>query len=328
MASIRQRADKWQARVTRKGYPAEVRSFATRGEAARWAKQTEAAMDLGVHRHHGPDSEVTLRDLLERYALQVSPSKRGYRDEVIRIRAMQRSKMAGFSLANLSPSVVAAFRDERLQRVKAGAVIRDLSLLSSVINHARREWGLAVENPCERVKKPATPEGRSRILDAAERVRLLDALEPLGRRSPLLLPLVKLALATAMRRGELLGLEWAHISLERQVAFLPTTKNGRSRHVPLSREALAVLSALPRTEGVAKVFPVSACAAEAAFKRACERAGLEDFRFHDLRHSATTALADKLPNIMDLAAVTGHRSLRMLQRYYHPDASDLARKLR
>lgn len=326
MASIRQRADKWQARVTRKGFPAVVQSFATRSEATRWARQTEAAMDQGAFRQVGASDSLTLRELLERYAVEVSPRKRGGRDEVIRIRAMQRAKMAGYSLAHLSPSVVASFRDERLLHVRSGAVIRDLSMLSSVINHARREWGLNVENPCDRVKKPATPEGRSRVLNDDERTRLICALEPTGRRSPFMQPLVRLALAKAMRRGELLALRWDHIDMIQQVAFLPTTKNGRSRYVPLSLEAVAILNRLP-IGGEGPVFPISACATEAAFRRACKRAGILDFRFHDLRHTATTLLASRLPNVIELAAVTGHRSLQMLKRYYHPDPKAIALRL-
>lgn len=326
MASIRQRADKWQARITRKGYPAEVRTFATRTEAIRWARQVEASMDAGKHQTLGKPDQTTLKDLLQRYAAEVSPTKRGAHDEVIRIRALQRSKMAGYSLAHLSPAVIAAFRDERLQSVRAGAVIRDLALLSSAINHARREWGLNTENPCERVRKPPTPKGRSRTLDQEEMERLLNALTPTGRRNPWLQPLVRLALATAMRRGELLALTWGHVDLHRKVAFLPMTKNGSSRHVPLSPEAVTLLAALPRTDKL-HVFPVSACTVSAAFDRACKRAGIDDLRFHDLRHSATTELAKKLPNVIELAAVTGHQTLQMLKRYYHPSPEELALKL-
>jgi integrase len=141
-----------------------------------------------------------------------------------------------------------------------------------------------------------------------------------------MLPRVQLALHTAMRRGELLALEWKHIDLAAQTAYLPTSKNGHPRSVPLSRAAVAALSALLRHEG-GPVFSISAQTLAAAFRKATARARIPGFRFHDLRHTATSRMADKLPNVIELAAVTGHRSLQMLKRYYHPSAEALAKKL-
>lgn len=326
MASIRERFGTWQARVRREGYPAEVKSFATRAEAQKWARHMEASMDGGRYRSRSDADKMLLSEALQRYSYEVSPTKRGHLDEVIRVKALMRSKMAGFSLEKLAPSVVAGFRDERLKAVKAGAVIRDLSLLSSVINHARREWGASIDNPCLLVKKPAAPAGRTRVLSMEEETRLLAAVSPQGRRNPDMLPLVQLALQTAMRRGELLALQLKHVDLRAQTAYLPISKNGQPRAVPLSSAAVAVLASLPTTES-GQVFSISAQTAAAAFKRATVRACLPGFRFHDLRHTATSRMADKLPNVIELAAVTGHRSLQMLKRYYHPSPEALAKKL-
>ena len=129
-----------------------------------------------------------------------------------------------------------------------------------------------------------------------------------------------------MRRGELLSLRWSNIDLKRRTALLETTKNGERRIVPLSSSAVDILNNLPRHIG-GEVFPVSACALAAMFDRAVIRASLLDFRFHDLRHTAITDLAKKLPNLLELSAVSGHKSLKMLQRYYHPNAEELAYKL-
>jgi integrase len=146
-------------------------------------------------------------------------------------------------------------------------------------------------------------------------------------RNPWIKPLVRLALLTAMRRGELLALEWQHVDLMRRVAVLPMTKNGDARSVPLSSEAVALLGTLASSARPGRVFPTTAMALRKAFERACERANIRDLHFHDLRHTATTRMSALLPNVIELAAVTGHRDLRMLQRYYHPRAEDLARKL-
>lgn len=327
MASIRQRDGRWQARVTRKGYPQQVKTFSSRGEAARWARLTEAAIDQGGH--SGPSSvdRWPLSDVMERYLAEVTPTKRGASDEAIRLHALQRSPLALHTLHTLKPVHVAAFRDLRLKSVRAGAVIRDLSLLSSVINHARREWGAASGNPCALVRRPRAPEGRSRVLTSDEEERLLHALEPLGRRNPLMKPLVALALETAMRRGELLGLRWNQVDLDLRVARLELTKNGYARQVPLSSRAINILKALQESAEDACVFPIGAHAVHAAFRRACARANLPDLRFHDLRHSAATRMADKLSNVLELSAVTGHRTVQMLKRYFHPSPEALAAKL-
>jgi integrase len=129
-----------------------------------------------------------------------------------------------------------------------------------------------------------------------------------------------------MRRGELLALQWKHIDLVKRVAFLPMTKNGESRTVPLSRNAVAVLQGLPRSiDGV--VFPITANAVKLAFVRAVNACKLVDLHFHDLRHTATSRLAEKLPNIIELSRVTGHKDVRMLSRYYHVTAEALALKI-
>jgi integrase len=145
-------------------------------------------------------------------------------------------------------------------------------------------------------------------------------------RNPWVKPAVQLALETAMRRGELLSLQWQDIDVAKRVAHLHVTKNGCTRDVPLSLKACEVLAGLPRSiDG--SVFPVTTEAFKQAFSRACLNAKIADLHFHDLRHEATSRLAQRLPNVIELAAVTGHYDLKMLQRYYHVSASDLARKI-
>lgn len=326
MASIRHRGNKWQARVTRVGFPPEVKSFESRQDAERWARSIESEMDRGCYVNRSEAESTSLAHVLERYIAEVCPAMRGGIDDAIRLRAILRTKLAKLSMAALTPMAIAAYRDDRLKRVKAGTVIRELAYLSAIINHARREWGINVPNPVASVRKPPTPQGRDRVLSAEEEARLLTALAPTGRRNPWLRPMAILSLESAMRRGELLQLRWANINLEDQTAFLPVTKNGTARTVPLSLKAVALLRDLPRCiDG--SVFPINAPAHHKAFKRACKRAGLVDLHWHDLRHTAITRLATKLPNLIELAAVSGHRSLTMLKRYYHPSAADLAKKI-
>jgi len=326
MASIRYRQNRWQARVRRRGYPDETKTFTTRQDAEKWARSIETDIDKGQFVNVSEAQRTTLGDLIGRYLVEVTPKMKGASEDTIRLKAIMRKPIACWSMANLTAARIAAYRDERLKEVAAGTVIRELAYLSAIINHSRREWGINVPNPVQMVRKPQSPPARGRVLTDAETAKLLQALEPTGRRSHWTKPVVQLALATAMRRGELLSLRWEHINLMGRTAFLPDTKNGDSRTVPLSSAAVEVLATLPRhISGV--VFPIKALTLDAAFKRGLRRAGLEDLRFHDLRRTAITRMAEKLPNVIELAAVSGHKSLMVLKRYYHPKPQHLALKL-
>ncbi|MCE7506720.1 site-specific integrase [Polynucleobacter sp. IMCC30063] len=326
MASIRFRSNKWQARVFRQGQQALVKTFYSKEDAQRWARSIEVEWDKGTYTSIHQAQKTTLGELIERYLREVTPLMRGASADTIRLKAMMRRLIAKENMATLTPSKIAKYRDERLQEIKPSTVIRELAYFSAIINHARREWGLSIPNPVLGVRKPAQPQGRNRILTFDEEQLLLDACKPLANRNIYTRPFVILAIETAMRRGELLSLRWDNINYQTRTAHLALTKNGESRTVPLSTRAIETLQALPRSiDG--RVLPVNFAALENNFKRARERAGLKDLRIHDLRHTAATRLAEKLPNLLELSAVTGHKSLAMLKRYYHPNPQQLALKL-
>ena len=326
MASFRQHGNRWQARVRRQGYPDITKSFQGRQDAERWARSVESDIDRGSYVSLTEAQKTTLADLIQRYMAEVLPSMKGAPEDSIRLKAICRRPICKNSIAALTPAKVAEYRDLRLTEVAAGTVVRELAYLSSIINHGRREWGIHANNPVALVRKPTQPKGRQRVLTSAERERLLAELQPTGRRNVWMLSVALLALETGMRRSELLALRWGDINLDRRTATLHMTKNGDSRVVPLSTSAAQTLAAMPRSICGA-VFPITACALAANFDKAVARAQLPDLHFHDLRHTAITLMATKLPNLIELAAVSGHKSLKMLQRYYHPDVGDLARKL-
>jgi integrase len=182
-------------------------------------------------------------------------------------------------------------------------------------------------NPVPFVKKPPSPQGRNRTLNNDELERLFKACIPRVKNgNRWVLPIVKFALASAMRRGEILGLHWREVDFQKRTAYIPLTKNGTSRTVPLSSEALAILQSLPRSLG-GRVFPINGPNLSLHFEKARTKAELDDFHFHDLRHMAITRMAERLPNVIELSAVSGHKSLAMLKRYYHPNPEALAEKL-
>ncbi len=332
MATLRKRGPyQWQAQVRKKGHPPQSKTFETRAAAASWARAIEVEIDNGVFVSRAEAESTTLKELLERYLVEVTPLKKGAAPEAARIQAFMNDPLARRYVAGIRGVDIARYRDQRLCKVSSSTVKRDLGILGHVFEVARKEWGIHICNPVREVKLPANGKARERRLRAGqdgeenEEHRLLHACQK--ARNPFLLPIVRLALETAMRRGEIIQLRWEHIDLNRRIAHLPDTKNGYSRTVPLSPTAVHVLRSLPRSLH-GQVFPgLTTEAIQRSFVRATRRAKLKDLRFHDLRHEATTRLFEKGLNIMEVASITGHKDLRMLKRYTHLKAEDLARKL-
>lgn len=336
MATFLSRPNGWQAQVRRRGRRTLSRTFRTKADAQAWAAQIESEIVRGVYRDRCAAERWSLRDLLRRYQSEITPKKKSAAAEHARIDVLLRLPMVHRRLSDLSAQDFAAFRDERLLSVTGSTVIRDLTLFSHLLNTARKEWGIPVENACAEIRRPRENRGRTRRLHPEEEAALLAELslssrdpngnwQPGGCRNPWMRPLVELALATAMRRGELLALQWRDVHLDACYVVLHDSKNGEGREVPLSTHAQGVLRGMERA-GQA-VFPLTGEAVKRAFTRACTRAGIEDLHFHDLRHEATTRIARRLDNVLELSAVTGHKSLQMLKRYYHPRATELAKKL-
>ncbi len=332
MATFRKRGPyQWQAQVRKKGHACQTKTFETRAAAEQWAREIEYEIDRGIFVSRAEAETTTLRELLERYREEVTPLKKGAAPESARIDALLRHTLSARIVASLRGVDIARYRDERLTKVTPATVKRDLVVLSHLFEVTRKEWGIHVHNPVRDIKLPPNSRARDRRLqldkggeDSEER-RLLNAC--LEARNPYLLPIVRLALETAMRQGELVGLRWEYVDLARRIAHLPDTKNGEARTVPLSSTAVNVLRALPR--GLhGEVFPgLTTEAIKRAFARARRRAEIEDLHFHDLRHEATTRLFERGLNIMEVATITGHKDLRMLRRYTHLKAEELARKL-
>jgi integrase len=202
-------------------------------------------------------------------------------------------------------------------------VNRYLSGLSKAFSNAVKEWHWlpAGANPMLGVSKKKEPRGIVRYLDDDERRALLDACRK-SEYKPLYL-LVLFALTTGMRRGELLGLRWQDIDLERRVAVLQNTKNGDRRSVPIVPEVAQLLRehGKVRKIGNDQVFtgdgPAEVWLFDKAWYAALKEAKIKDFRFHDLRHTAASYLAMSGATTAEIAAVLGHRTLQMVKRYAH-----------
>jgi integrase len=354
MATINARKDQdgitigWQAIVRKKGQPSQTRTFRSKRDAERWAKSVETEMERGIWQDRSAAEGTTLKECLERYAREVTPQKKSPAQEQSFIRQWQsRTLAAHFMSAIRSKDVADVIRDMENEGKSANTIRLHLALLSHLFTIARTEWGMeSLTNPVEFVRKPKLPQGRERRLVGDEEARLLDAcgMSTGGARNPWLAPVVIFAIETAMRAGEMLetrgtaeqdgnerpiktpGLLWENVDLQKRIALLPETKNGTARMVPLSSRAVDVLRNLPRSlDG--KVFGTTYEAIHLAYVRACKRAGITGLTFHDLRHEATSRLFEKGLNPMQVAAITGHKTLQMLKRYTHLKAEDLAKLL-
>jgi len=326
MASIRKRGERWQVQVRRKGHSPLNRTFDLKRDAQTWARETERALERGTQAQALIDArEISFDALLKRYGEQVTPSKRGADVERYRIKSLRAHGIAQITLANLRPADFARYRDERLTRVQAGTVLRELSLAQRVLEVASLEWGLFLpENPAKRISKPKAPPPRERRLYPAEEALLMKAAR--RSKSPLLYPAIVLALETAMRRGELLSLKWCNLDLEQRLATLEETKTGRPRSIPLTERATALLRSLEGHDPE-RVLPGSANALRLAWQRLTKGSGIENLTFHDLRHEAVSRLFEKGLSIPEVALISGHQDPRMLFRYTHLKASDLVQKL-
>ena len=323
MATIRKRGDSYHVQIRKKGYPTVTKSFLLLADAQKWARSVERDIDKGVFQDTATAENSTLGDILDSYAKKILPSKKSRKTVLSQIRVIK-PLLGNYSLSKLSPALLSQFRDQRLESADAQTVRKDLSLLHRVVVTAVKDWGISLPlgNPVALVRLPSQPNGRDRRLETGEEEKLLKALKD----TPTARTIVELALETAMRRGEIAAMKWEHVNLKARTLLIPDTKTGTPRTVPLSTKAIALLSNLPRNiKGV--VFDVAPDSITQAFDRACTRAELEGLRFHDLRHEATSRLFEKGLNPMEVATITGHKDLRMLRRYTHLRAEDLARKL-
>lgn len=346
---VKTSAGSWKAVIRKTGWPTSAKTFRTKRDAEDWARRTEDEMVRGVYIRRAGSERTTIEAALRRYVAEVTPSKRPLTQisEVRRAEILIK-RLGRYSLAALTPDIVARYRDERLagETVLDGAkrplsnntVRLELALLGHMFNVALKEWGLGLtHNPVQSIRRPSPGAGRDRRLSHQEEQRLLAAVD--AHSNPMLGWIVRLALETGMRSSELLGLRRRQVDLERRVLRLQETKNATSRTVPLTREATRILR-------VALNGPVRPIDTDLVFfgepgrdghrrpyqfnpmwlriKREC---GMPDLHFHDLRHEAVSRLVEAGLSDQEVSAISGHKSMQMLKRYTHLRAEDLVERL-
>jgi len=279
------------------------------------------------------DPLCPLGQALEVYRQRISILKKGYEQERYRIAHLCRTWLADVAVAQITSVMISQYRDERLQtinprtgkRISAATVRLELSLLSNFFDIARIEWGACEANPCVNVRKPKPAAGRTRRLLPNEERILLARCNNLP--TPEMSIVVIIALETAMRQGEILSLRWEHIDLRGRIAHLPQTKNGSQRDVPLSLKAREAIMRLGIKDN-GRLFSYTSNGLKSSWRNITQSVGISDLHFHDLRHEAISRLFELgTMDSMEIASISGHKSMSMLKRYTHLKAQRLVKKL-
>ncbi len=339
MATFIRRGKTWRAQITKKVGSEIIRrsaTFPTKAQATAWALETESAL-VGLKRVGATGVTVaknqgmTVAEVIERYISEVAPRHKGGARETKALRKIVREQtwLTDMPLNEVTHGDVARFRDLRLKHVSGATVAREMVMLGSMFQTACREWGAAENNPARGVRKPQQPQGREvrippEVADKiADSLGMFPAIRPTLKKHQVGLAFL-IALETGMRKGEILGLTWDRVRLADRYVILDQTKNGRSRHVPLSPEAVRLLRLAEGAEGVdpVRVFTVSSGVADTIFRK-YRPSELGYIHFHDSRHEAVFRLSRKLP-VLDLARMIGHQDMKMLLRYYNPSTAEIA----
>jgi len=324
MATIRKRIasdgkPRYQVLVRRQG-KAITKTFLRKRDADSWGAQTESDIQSGRFRA-GPETK-TLRQAMHRYWLEVSPTKKGWKQDKSRINVLGRAPFADQPLTEITPEAIGEWRNKRLAKVKPNTVRNDLVLLSSVFEQARLEWRLVHSNPAREIRWPAQSRGRDfRVTPDQEKALLShgDTVEA---------ALIVVLLETGMRLGEALSLRYpGNLDLEERLVTLADTKNNTQRIVPLTWRAVEALKTVPVDMSSGRLFPWDSSQWGHHFERIRARADLEELTTHDLRHEAVSRLFERGLNVMEVAAISGHKTLAMLQRYTHLKAETLRDRL-
>jgi len=319
MASIRFRNAKYQVLVRMHGISTS-KTFTKKSHAQKWAKSIEVKIESGHYKPESepePESDLTIKQSLQRYMNDKIAHDKSSHSHV-------RNAIAGlgkYKVDTLTSHQLVSYRNSRLLTHSPQTVKHELSMVLRALKWARDELGYSsLEIPT--IKMPSLPRGRDRRITLKEETELLQAL----RFTSSVRDIVSLAIETGMRRSELINMRWPDINLKMRTLHIPKTKTDIPRTIPLTVKAVHVFDSLQRDIS-GEVFSISAGSVSQAFKRACNRAEIDDLRFHDCRHEAITRFFEMGLNVMEVANISGHRDLRMLQRYTHLRAEDLVRKL-
>lgn len=321
----------WRAIIRIKGYPSICKQFERKQEAEDWAQDTERKIKLGQFKFDQYKNQCTFKELVERYINDGSLEHiRSKKDTLCHLNYWK-SRLDSFALVHITTDLLGKERlilaeTPTLKNKKrtSSTTNRYLSSLSSVLGYATQQLKWINENPCFGLNKLKESSGRDRVLTEDEIFRLLPACRQ--SKSPYLYCIVLMSLTTGARQGEILNLEWRHVDFNNRLAYLKETKNGRPRSVALADSLIEELKEFYEKRDSKKSLVFASKTAfgridiKKAWKEALKRAGIDDCRAHDMRHTFCILAAQQGASNLELATAMRHRTLNMLQRYTHLDA--------
>jgi len=330
----------WKAIIRKRGWPTSIKTFRTKRDAQDWARRTEDEMVRGIYIDRADSDCLLLKTALDRYLREVSPTKKQSTSDAEHHKAKSlKTALGDYSLAAITPDLVAEYRDNRLEEGKSPSTVRlELALLSHLFTISIKEWRVGLTyNPVNNIRKPAPSKGRDRRITNDEENKLIKACNK--HSNPMLGWIVSVALYTGMRAGEIKTLTRKQVNMKKRVVHLTETKNGSARMVPLTREATEVFQEAlghparpdkvdlifwgePGRDGQRRPYEF-----RPAWRRALKSANITGLRFHDLRHEAVSRLVEAGLGDQEVAAISGHKSMQMLRRYTHLRAEDLVERL-
>jgi len=318
----------FRVRIRLRGHPLVSATFSSKSKAKEWIQLTEAAIREGRHFKHAESKKHTLGDLVDRYIRDVLPTKPKSLEKQTAQLLWWKAQIGKHLLSDVTPALIVEYRDKLALGItvqgnkrSGSTVVRYLAALSHAFSTAVKEWGWIDDSPIRKVTRPKEPRGRIRFLNDDERKNLLKICRE--SQHPYIYIIVVLALSTGMRQGEIMTLTWNDIDFTTNRIVLHDTKNGESRALPLvghAQELLLQHSKLRRFDTFL-LFPgqdpQKPCDLRYTWEKVVQEAKIEDFRFHDLRHSAASYLAMNKATLGEIAHVLGHKTLQMVKRYAH-----------
>ena len=318
---------KTQAIIQKKGFSRTVKTFRTKTQAVDWARRAEDEMVRGIYRDTSRAERITVAEVCDRYERDIVPrmcSHKATKSRLLHIR----EHLGHHNLAILTPEHIIGYVDRRCALVSGETVRKEIGVLSRVLTCAISLWKVPLQANVVHTARDILSFTKTIASGKQRERRVSDTeIDLLCQHSGSLLleHIIRFAVLTACRRGEIANMRREHI--RGNALHIPRTKTDQPRTIPLSSGALAILKALPvRIDG--KVFGLAPDSITQAFDRAAKRAELTDITFHDLRHEATSRLFEQGLQVQEVAAITGHTDWRSLKRYTHPQVRDLVQKLR
>ena len=320
---------KYRAKVRIKGHPQQSKTFKRLTDAKRWADQLEVDLQQGIITPRVKKQKHTLAELVDRYIenclSQKSPSTQ---EAQLRHLEWWKSNLGSYFLVNITAPLLVEYREKigneivRGKKRSPSTRNRFMSALSHAFSVAWREWEWMEENPIRKIAKLKEPSGNTRYLSEAEQNRLLA--ECKNSKASYLHLIVLLGLSTGMRLNEIRSLRWTQVDLKNGIFRILATKNKRPRQVPVQGQALIKLKTHSKIRRINSdlVFPSPRnpkipVDIRRAWENARDRAGLTDFRFHDLRHTAASYYAMSGASARDLCEIFGWETIQMAMRYAH-----------